>query len=99
MISFSTDKLRKNVYFGPIRSLFSFLTAQTEKNSMKKFVKQIGENILMNSLDVLKMFLILCKKGGKIRIHYWYVRTATIVGILTSCQIKPRFKKCYQMIM
>ena len=40
MISFSTDKLRKNAFFGPIQSLFSFSTAQTEKNSWEK----IGEN-------------------------------------------------------
>ena len=31
--------------FGPITSSFSFWTTQTEKNSWKKLVKQIGENI------------------------------------------------------
>ena len=31
---------------GPIRSLFSFSSAQTEKKSWKKFLKQIGENVL-----------------------------------------------------
>ncbi len=45
MISFLTDKLRKKNRFGQIKSLFSFSPAQTEKNSWKKFVKQIGENI------------------------------------------------------
>ena len=45
MISFSICKLRKNTCFEPMRSLFSFSTAQTEKNSWKKFVKQIGEII------------------------------------------------------
>ena len=45
MISVSTRKLRKNTCFEPMRSLFSFPTAQTEKNSWKKFVKQIGETI------------------------------------------------------
>jgi hypothetical protein len=41
MISFSKDKLRKKTRFGPIRSLVSFSTAQTEENSRKK----IGEII------------------------------------------------------
>ena len=45
MICFSTGKLRKNTCFEPMRSLFSFSTAQTEKNLWKKFVKQIGEII------------------------------------------------------
>jgi hypothetical protein len=45
MISFSTGKLRKNTCFEPIVRLFSFSTAQTEKNSWKKLVKQIGELI------------------------------------------------------
>ena len=40
MISFSTGKLRRNTCFEPIRSLFSFLTAQTEKNSWKNWGKQ-----------------------------------------------------------
>ena len=31
--------------FEPIRSLFSFSTAQTEKKNMEKIVKQIGEII------------------------------------------------------
>ena len=31
--------------FGPIRNLSSFSTVQTEKNSWKKFVNQIGESI------------------------------------------------------
>ena len=74
-------------------------------SNWEKFNEKIRETNrwkqLMNSLDVLKMSLILCKKGEKNCIHYWYVlvRTATIVGILTSCQIKSRFKKCYQMIL
>jgi hypothetical protein len=32
-------------YFGPIRSLSSFSTAQTKKHLWKNLVKQIGENI------------------------------------------------------
>ena len=36
MISFSTGKLRKKNCFGPIRNLFSFSKAQTEKNWWKK---------------------------------------------------------------
>ena len=43
MISFSTGKLR--FFFWPIRNLFSFSTAQTEKDSWTKLGKQIGENI------------------------------------------------------
>ena len=35
----------KNTCFKPIKSLFSCSTAQTEKNSWKKFMKQIGEII------------------------------------------------------
>jgi len=35
----------KKTYFGPIRSLFSFSTAQTEKLWWKKIIKQIGEYI------------------------------------------------------
>ena len=38
------EKLEKTI-FGTIRSLSCFSTAQTEKNSWKKFVKQIVENI------------------------------------------------------
>jgi hypothetical protein len=45
LISFFTGKLSKKNCFGPIRSLFTFSTAQTEKNLWKKLVKQIGENI------------------------------------------------------
>jgi hypothetical protein len=45
MISFSTGKLRKETFFGPVRILFSFSTAQTEKNSWTKLGKQIGESI------------------------------------------------------
>jgi hypothetical protein len=45
MISFSTGKLREKNCFVPIRNLFSFSTAQTEKNSLPKLEKQIGENI------------------------------------------------------
>ena len=37
--------LEKKTCFGPIRSLFSFSTAQTEKLFWKKLVKQIGEYI------------------------------------------------------
>ena len=36
----STSKLRKKNCFGSIRSLFSFSTAQTEKNSWKNWGKQ-----------------------------------------------------------
>ena len=43
MISFSTGKLRKNACFEPMRSLCSFSTAQTEKNSWKKLVKLSDE--------------------------------------------------------
>ena len=45
MNSFSTDKLRNKNCVGPVRNLLSFLTAQTEKNSWTKLVKQIGEKI------------------------------------------------------
>ena len=45
MISFSTGKLRKIMCFELIRSLFSFSTAQTEKNLWNKIVKQICEII------------------------------------------------------
>ena len=44
MINFSTGKLRKKM-FCTNKKLFSFPTAETEKNSWKKLVKQIGENI------------------------------------------------------
>ena len=37
-------QVEKKNYLGPIRSLFSFSTAQ-KGNSWKKLVKQIGENI------------------------------------------------------
>ena len=39
------EKLRQKACFRPIKSLFSFSTAQTEKYTWKKFVKQIGETI------------------------------------------------------
>ena len=43
-ISFSTCKMRKKKpSFEPIKSLFSFSTTQTEKNSWKKFVEKIRE--------------------------------------------------------
>ena len=42
---FFNCKLRKKVFFGPIRNFFSFSTAETENNSLKKMVNQIGENI------------------------------------------------------
>ena len=45
MISFWSCKMRKKNCLWPIRNLFSSSTAQTEKNSWKKFVKQIGEII------------------------------------------------------
>ena len=45
MFSFSTGKQKKETCFGPIRNLLFFSTAQSEKNSWKKLVKQIGENI------------------------------------------------------
>ena len=35
----------KETSYRPIRSLFSFSTAQTETNLWKESVKQIGENI------------------------------------------------------
>jgi hypothetical protein len=41
---FSTGKLRRK-YFEPVTRLFYFSTDETEKNSLKKFVKQIGENM------------------------------------------------------
>ena len=50
MISFLVSKLRKNT-FAPLRSFFSFSIAQTVKNSWKKLVKQIGENIMNLLLD------------------------------------------------
>jgi hypothetical protein len=36
---------QKKPCFGPIESLLSFSTAQSEKNLWEKIVKQIGENI------------------------------------------------------
>ena len=45
MIYFSTGKLRQKVCFGPIRNLFSFSIAQTEKKKWKTLVKEIGEII------------------------------------------------------
>ena len=41
---FSADKLRKHCFW-PIRILFSFSNAQTEKNPWKKLVNLIGEEI------------------------------------------------------
>ena len=35
----------KKKLFGPIRNLFPFSTVQTEKNSQKKLMRRIGENI------------------------------------------------------
>jgi hypothetical protein len=45
MIAVLANKLRKKNCFGPIRSLFSLSTAQTDKNGWKKLVKEIDENI------------------------------------------------------
>ena len=46
MIYFSIGKQRKRNWFGPITNLFSFSTAQTEKNPWKKLGKQIDEFVI-----------------------------------------------------
>ena len=51
MIFFSTGKLR--TCFGPIRNLFPFSTAQTEKNSWKNVVKTSDEFVINHICDYL----------------------------------------------
>ena len=43
-------------------------------NSEFRFLQIVVYGLVKTLLDVLKKALILCKKRGKIRIHYWYVR-------------------------
>jgi hypothetical protein len=62
MIFFSTGKLRKRNCFGPIRTFFS--TAQTEKSSWKKLVKQIvkkSNEFITPSENDLNAFLKIVK--------------------------------------
>ena len=62
MISVSTGKLRKRSCFEPLRSLFSFSTAQTEKNLWTKFGKLIGGK--SDELNMYQCHRTVCKKSG-----------------------------------
>ena len=66
MIYSSTAKLRKIMYFGPIRSLFSF---STEKNVWKKLVKQIGENIWWICYRI-RLFLCIFNRFSLPLVHW-----------------------------
>jgi hypothetical protein len=62
VISFSVGKLREKTCFGPIRNLFSFSTAQTEKNLWTKLGKLIGGK--SDELNMYQCHRTVCKKSG-----------------------------------
>ena len=72
----------EKMYFGPTRSLFSFSTAQTEKNVWKKLVKQIGENIWWIRYRI-RLFLCIFNRFSLPLVH-WSERNMVLTVPISS---------------